>query len=249
MRKPKNVIYFSLLIVSISSFGQTTFEETLGTKKSNSLEMLIGLFDNEVAKHLKPNNDTTGIIRSFILLAEMQAPMYSSDFMSIDSLKTIEVMKSIKQSKLQDDIWLGVNEKYSDKETIRYYKRTQDSLSNYDEFNVAIDLYETLDLDYDSLFDENDRIIEYDTTRRISRYSSLVKALYTCCSDNIFIKDYCETKIMAEYPSSIIIANEFLENADKIDLNNFYIKSIIVMEFYYHFLYNYVYKKHAPKTE
>ena len=231
-------------------FGQTEFQKTLGKEKSIALDQLVKLFDDEILQHTKDGYETNTVLKDFVQLAAVCAPYYNYNFIKVDSSRAHNILKLIESSALREDIWLFDSVKYNELQTIDFYHRIQDSLRNTQRFSKEMDLISVTDSYPEILEDslETEERATFDEARKISRYSQIVQALYTCCPKNEIIKDYCEIKIYADNVIPSILAYSILDSANDFDLNDYHVKVILATEFYYHFLYYSVFNKTAPNN-
>ena len=229
------LLFTSLIFAGCTSIDkQIKFEETLGHEKYQALKELVDFFDEQIKGGLREDNTEIDLIENFLLLSEAKASDYLNVHLPIDTVRGAQILESIERSGLQNDIWLELESIYPDSSVVAYYKNIINS-GNLNTDTPGIILGELTDGSANPIGD---------TTRINSPYSALAMALYESQIDNDFIENYCENKFRGVSTSKQILALQLQDERNQ--LNNFFIKSVIVTELYYHFLYYTIYKRTAP---
>ena len=219
------------------------FSKYLGSDEFQVLDKTISSFDHFLATNYDSifgiNDRTIAFLRDFEGFVYKTKPRWV-----VDSLKTIELMNDFESSGLRKELWIYDFEEYANEEVITYSLIVRDSLlsSSYND-SANIDL-EDIDDNFENLMEiptvensaepiKNDK----DTFRRASQFSKIIVGLHKYSSDEL-IREYCEVSFEVGRISPLLIANAFINHSNDMDYESFFVKTVIVTEFYYYILFH-----------
>ncbi len=206
------------------------FIEFLGTEKAIALNELMLSFDSFIENNYGEVNNES--IRDFL-----------KDFSCEDSLKpnlifekekNERILEEFEKTGLRKDIWLyGSETDYKEYPILELINKTvqTDSLESL-ELKIEdeiIPITKDKSIDYDSL--EKSMKLRWDTTLSTNQRGAFLFGLYKFSNDTI-VKDYVEAKTSVGGDISPCLISDGLLSL-KNDLNNIYIKYIILTEIYY----------------
>lgn len=227
-------IFLFIGLTSLSCNNNTSdnkeFIEFLGTKKSEALNKLVFSFDDFIKTNYGDVNDKN--IRAFL-----------NDFSCEDSLNSIlifeteknkKILEDVEKTGLRKDIWLyGSETDYKEYPILELTSKTEqnDSLKvvELDIKDEFIPIRSDKSINYDSL--EKAIKLRWDTTLSSNQRGAFLFGLYKYSNDTI-IKDYVEAKTSVGGDISPCLISDGLLSL-RTDLNNVYIKYIILTEIYY----------------
>jgi hypothetical protein len=212
-----------------------SFENYLGKDKAESLNLAIRALDDFIN-----NNRGTKSSTEFSLhfLQSLMVSWDSLDKWNVDCDQFTKVIDEINKTDLEKEFWMHTNETYDDKEVIQYYT----DIENRDYSNEPFDTIRLND-DFEELLEghepEGKPITDYEPRiRRLSSlHSRIISGIHKYSNDN-FVRDRAELTIKVGHLSPVLIIKGILENKDRIDFSNYFIKAFITQTIFYDFIYN-----------